>query len=433
MSNYDIIVVGAGVFGLSAAVQLRKCGYSVVVIDKLSIPSSLSASYDYNKIVRLEYNDPIYAELAVEAMKYWQGDFSELLPQGMLHDSYSHCGRISILQDNNSDRFKFEESSLNLLQEKFGRCKNATIFDNLSCNGMFKQFEHGANVGLVRWNPDCGIGMATESLILMKNYARSLGVIFHELDGVEIVENGFVQCESGAIFKGKQILVAAGANTAKLLSMGKQLRATGLYVGHVQLSSKEFEALKNIPVVFKGGFGYIFPPDPKTKLMKICASGMSTFHEASNGTAPVYKKFQPHIVPSIPISAIVRMRSVLAKFLPDLVFSPDGKTLRNIIDAKLCWIGDTSNSDFLIDRVPNKPNVFVACGDSGHGYKFLPNIGFYIRQRMEGTLSGALSEKWKWRDSDWINDKLDWRVQNLRIPLEDIEEWYEEQFARSRL
>ena len=233
----------------------------------------------------------------------------------------------------------------------------------------------------------------------MKQYAEILGVTFIESDGVTDIQTGFVKCDSGNVVRGHKIVIACGANTTNLLPMSRQIRATGLYVGHVQLTSEEYTALKNMPVVFNGSLGYLFPPDQKTKIMKICTSAMSTYDDASNNLSPVYKTLQPSKTPSVPLEAIVRIRTVLGKYLPQLVFDNKKNKLRDIIDCKICWISDTSNADFIIDEVPGKNNVFVCCGDSGHAYKFLPNLGHFVKLKLEGLLPESLAHKWRWRNS----------------------------------
>ncbi|MDA4805231.1 hypothetical protein NY486_04895, partial [Enterobacter hormaechei] len=40
-------------------------------------PATDAASYDYNKIVRQEYTDPVYANLAREAMLGWRDEWAE--------------------------------------------------------------------------------------------------------------------------------------------------------------------------------------------------------------------------------------------------------------------------------------------------------------------------------------------------------------------
>jgi sarcosine oxidase/L-pipecolate oxidase len=65
-----ILIVGAGVFGLSTALELARQGYTnVKVIDREAVPSPYSAGTDLNKIVRAEYEDPFYTELALVRIK----------------------------------------------------------------------------------------------------------------------------------------------------------------------------------------------------------------------------------------------------------------------------------------------------------------------------------------------------------------------------
>src|SRR3954471_3435958 len=78
-----ILVVGAGVFGVTAAIELRKRGHEVQLIDPGPLPHPLAASTDISKVVRLEYGaDEVYtalAEQAIEGWKRWNRDFGETL------------------------------------------------------------------------------------------------------------------------------------------------------------------------------------------------------------------------------------------------------------------------------------------------------------------------------------------------------------------
>lgn len=62
-----ILIVGGGAFGLSTVVHLLRAGYKdITVLDKdEEIPSRWSAANDLNKIVRAEYEDPLYQDLTV--------------------------------------------------------------------------------------------------------------------------------------------------------------------------------------------------------------------------------------------------------------------------------------------------------------------------------------------------------------------------------
>jgi sarcosine oxidase/L-pipecolate oxidase len=67
----QIIIVGGGAWGLSTAMHLNEAGYlDITVFDRAEqIPSPYSAAWDYNKIVRAEYEDPFYSKLALVRFK----------------------------------------------------------------------------------------------------------------------------------------------------------------------------------------------------------------------------------------------------------------------------------------------------------------------------------------------------------------------------
>jgi sarcosine oxidase/L-pipecolate oxidase len=62
-----IAIIGGGAFGLSTALELSSQGYTnVTVFEKdEDIPSRWSAANDLNKIMRAEYEDEFYTNLAV--------------------------------------------------------------------------------------------------------------------------------------------------------------------------------------------------------------------------------------------------------------------------------------------------------------------------------------------------------------------------------
>lgn len=67
-----IIIIGAGAFGLSTALRLSEDGFNdITVLEKdESLPSRFSAANDLNKILRAEYEDPFYTELALVSLGF---------------------------------------------------------------------------------------------------------------------------------------------------------------------------------------------------------------------------------------------------------------------------------------------------------------------------------------------------------------------------
>ena len=54
MTHPDFLIVGAGIFGITTAIELQKKKYSVAVINPDTIPHPLAASTDISKVVRME-------------------------------------------------------------------------------------------------------------------------------------------------------------------------------------------------------------------------------------------------------------------------------------------------------------------------------------------------------------------------------------------
>lgn len=73
-SASSFIVVGAGVFGAATALELVQAGHSVTVLERSrdGFHGPDAASNDLNKIVRADYSDPFYRDLAKETISIWR-------------------------------------------------------------------------------------------------------------------------------------------------------------------------------------------------------------------------------------------------------------------------------------------------------------------------------------------------------------------------
>src|ERR1700751_1536621 len=67
------IIVGAGIGGITSAIELRKRGHKVTLVDPGPLPHPLAASTDISKAVRAAYGpDEDYTELAERAIPIWR-------------------------------------------------------------------------------------------------------------------------------------------------------------------------------------------------------------------------------------------------------------------------------------------------------------------------------------------------------------------------
>lgn len=408
-----ILIVGCGVFGLSTAVEAARRGYEVTAIDAYPVPSPWSAAADYNKIIRTEYDDEAYCKLAVDAVKLWKTD-SEL------NEAYIESGRISITPKKHQGRLKFDQKSLEIMKS-LGIANQVKVYKNRSkFNEDFEIFKNNSfeeDIHIV-YNAHCGVGRASKSLEIMRKRAESLGVkfIFGEKgEAVKVVEDGlgsYVVTKSSQ-YRADQILICSGAYTGNIVDLKERVSATDLFIGHIKLTKKEYEKYKDIPIVFSSEEGYFFPPDKDTRIVKISAAVEEASHEVINQfgkkiSLPRYKTHFPS--DSIPEPSARAIKLLLQKVVPELAY-------HELFDCKICWISDASNSDFLIDKHPSYKNVFVATGDSGHAFKFLPNIGSFIVERLEGKLGKVFADKWAWKERKPSTPS--WRVRKVKVDLED--------------
>ena len=71
-SSQSIVIVGAGIFGVTAAVELRRRGYQITLCDPGPVPHSAASSTDISKMIRMDYGrDEFYMDLMEEALAGW--------------------------------------------------------------------------------------------------------------------------------------------------------------------------------------------------------------------------------------------------------------------------------------------------------------------------------------------------------------------------
>ncbi|MCE2516010.1 MAG: FAD-dependent oxidoreductase, partial [Acidobacteria bacterium] len=69
----NVCVVGAGIFGMAAALELRRRGHAVTLVERGEIPNPEASSTDVSKVIRRTmYPNEIYVELVTRSAAQWR-------------------------------------------------------------------------------------------------------------------------------------------------------------------------------------------------------------------------------------------------------------------------------------------------------------------------------------------------------------------------
>ncbi|KAF2629640.1 FAD dependent oxidoreductase [Macroventuria anomochaeta] len=423
--NEHIAIIGGGAFGLSTAFELSQQGYTdITVFEKdTEIPSRWSAANDLNKIMRAEYEDPWYTELGVEAAKKWQTP---------LYAPYFHrVGYLNCVSGAGTQKAINSMNSFKAAGEAHPEIKPwvYTVSTRQELQDICWQFNQGEMPGWKGYfNRYDGYVHSANALRGIYRAARSNGVRFFlgERRGAiqEIVYKGTgsskksvgVKTKDGQFHAASLVIVATGAAASKIVpEVGARVSAKSWSVAHVRLTDEETAALRGIPVTYARDLGFFFEPDPKTNLLKLCPMGGGFINtNPATGVSEAPEGVQRFVPPEDER----KMRELLRQTLPYLADRP-------LVEKTLCWFADTSDSDFIIDYLPETGStVMVLSGDSGHGFKMFPIVGSWVNNLLNAPEGKQIEKRWQWRtnkpnDGSASQDDVSWRVGDVQ-ELRDI-------------
>ncbi|KAI1113326.1 FAD dependent oxidoreductase [Nemania sp. NC0429] len=415
-----IIIVGAGAFGLSTALHLAQAGYdNITVFDKgATIPSGFSAANDVNKILRVEYDDDFYTNLAVEALKAWK---APLFAPHYRRTGFLHCASGEAPQEAISTLNSFRASA-----ERHPEVSKRIIplNDRNDIVRAVGQLQDGSMPGWKGYlNRYDGYAHAANALIAVHEACITLGVRFLLGDAGEVTNILYetpttkdtkgkatgVKTREGTTHAAKIVIIAAGAAVTKLLpSLAPQVTANSWSIAHIKLTDAEAAALRGMPVIYARDLGFFFEPEPRTKLLKLCPMGGGfTNTDPQTGISRPPDTVEESAF--MPLGDERRLRKLLAQTLPSIADRP-------FVDKKLCWIADTADSEYIVDFVPETFNsVAVVSGDSGHGFKMFPIVGTWVKDLLKAEDGRQAISRWRWKSvetgkaGNW-GEAVSWRV-----------------------
>lgn len=364
-----VIVVGAGTFGLSAALALRARGWGVTVLDPGPIPHPRAASTDLSKAVRADYGrDDFYMDWMLEALPRWRA-WNARWARPLFHET-----GVAFLSGGVGAGFEHESAlrfeARGLPVERLDGAGIARRFPQWAKN----RFESGY------FNPLGGWAESGEVVAALARDAAAAGIeVRGEAPVLAIHDDGAgVDTPTGSL-RADAVVVAGGAWTPKLVpELAPAMRSTAQTIFLLRPADPTPWVGARHPMfgadISQTGW-YGFPIHP-TGLLKIAHHG--------DGWA-----LDPDAPREAPAHFVQRFRDFLARDLPSLVDAP-------LVEARVCLYCDTFDGDFWIDRSPQRPALIVASGGSGHGFKFAPVLGDVVVSVLD-DLPHPARERFRWR------------------------------------
>ena len=357
--SYDVIVIGAGVFGAWTAYSLRKSGASVLLLDAYGPANSRASSGGESRIIRMGYGaDEIYTRWSMNALPKWK----ELFARTGRPELFQRTGvlwvaregeKIALATMKTLDRVgcRFEKLSLAQLVERF----SAMSFES-DCWGILE--------------PESGVLMARRAVHAVVEDAKKSGVAY---------DTAFVRTPIARQGKAREITTESG----ETYSAANFVFASGPWLGKMfpdLLAGRIFPSRQE--VFFFGvppGDRRFAPPQTPTWL-KISDEFYGMPDIENRGLKIAHDRHGPAVDPDTQSrepspEAIALARDYVARRFPVLRGAP-------IVETRVCQYENTSNGHFLIDRHPQMEDVWLVGGGSGHGFKHGPSLGEYVAEHL---------------------------------------------------
>src|SRR3954467_5862515 len=371
----SIVIVGAGVFGLTAAWELSIRGWEVTVTDPGTVPRAEAASTDISKVVRADYgDDELYTAMGEAALSGWDR-WNERWGESLYHEDGFLLLSAAPLQPGG-----FEYESLALLERRGHQLERlrADVRGARFPAWSLEQYPDGY------FKPRAGWVESGRVIAKLAADARAAGVRVDEQTGCARFLEGDtgivgVRTAGGRELRADAVLVAAGAWTPTLLpNLDEVMWATGQPVVHFRVENPRTWQAPLFPVwgadISRTGW-YGFP-----------ALDDGTLKMANHGVGRRVHADDPRLV--LPEEA-ERFRTVVREQLPATAQAP-------IVASRLCLYCDTFDGDFFIAPDPERAGLVVAAGDSGHGFKFAPVLGGLIADVVEAK-PNPWAQRFRWR------------------------------------
>jgi sarcosine oxidase len=358
MTRYDVVVVGAGVFGAWTAWCLGRRGRRVLLVDGYGPGNARASSAGESRIIRMGYGaDEIYTRWSQRSLVKWKEFFAAAGHRDLFHET----GVLWLAAEGDA---RVRETAGTLT-----RC--GVAFESMERGALENRYPQilleGIGSGLLETGS--GVLMARRAVAAVVEDAVAHGVEYRVADVVAPRGSGSVASmvtRGGERIEAESFVFACGAWLGKVFPeiLGEKIfpsRQEIFFFG-VPAGDTRFASPALPTFLFQGDETYGMP-DLEGRGFKIALDRHGVRVDPDT---------QSRIVPE---AAAEEVRQYVGRRFPGLRGAP-------VVETRVCQYENTSSGDFLIDRHPGMENVWFVGGGSGHGFKHGPAVGEYVAGRI---------------------------------------------------
>ncbi len=355
---YDVAVVGAGVFGAWIAYRLGQAGRRVALLDAYGPGNARSSSGGQSRVIRMGYGDQeIYTRWSMHSLDLWKSLFGQVGRPSLFQE-------VGVLwmargEDPLTTKTLATLQRLGTVHERLGRSE---------LERRWPQIDFGPNTWAIH-EPDSGFLTGFHAVQAVVQIAEATGVEYLQEAVVPPAGKGrlgSVATRSGKTVRAGTFVFACGPWLPKLFPdlLGERIfptRQEVFYFGPPP-GDERFRS-PAMPVWVDFAEEIYGLPDFKGRGFKVAPDRHGPAFDPDTGTRVITPE------------TLATVRNFVARRFPGLRDAP-------LVSSEVCQYENTSNGDFLIDRHPERDNVWLVGGGSGHGFKHGPAVGEYVTARI---------------------------------------------------
>lgn len=352
--HYDVIVAGLGTMGAATCSYLAGRGLKVLGIEQFDIPHDLGSHSGFTRIIRKAYYEhPDYVPLLQRSYDLWR-QLEQKTGQTLYHET-----GILYLGEPSSSVLRGSLESSRLYDIPVEKWEGGKV------RARYPQFHFPAHWDVL-WEPGAGYLDVNKSITGFCNTATEAGAEIHTREKIEAWKDQgdhILLKTSRSHYTASRLILTAGPWTRDLTA-GLPLRVTRQVLAWLQLPDLERYDYPAFPCWFlhdpDQGMYYGFPvsrtgdpSEPRGIKMALHMPGDTgdpdrLDREIRKEDKAIFRYFLDRYMPRAnPVS----------------------------IHYKTCMYTYCPDEHFLVDYLPGTDRkVVVACGFSGHGFKFAPVI-----------------------------------------------------------